>query len=75
MCVFIKSYHFTFKLAHGSLNVSRGKARYRGVIVRQTWLNTRTGGEAKNAHPSGFSRIAEKRRRIAPLFFSVPVKN
>ena len=27
------------------------------------------GGGAKNAHPSGFSRIAEKRRRAAPPFF------
>ena len=27
------------------------------------------GGGAKNAHPSGFSRIAEKRRRTAPPFF------
>ena len=33
-------------------------------------LNTRTGGGgAKNALPSGFSRIAEKRRRAAPPFF------
>ena len=32
-------------------------------------LNTRTGGGAKNAYPSGFSRIAEKRRRAAPPFF------
>ena len=32
-------------------------------------VNTRTGGGAKNAHPSGFSRIAEKRRRTAPPFF------
>ena len=33
-------------------------------------VNTRTGGGgAKNAHPSGFSRIAEKRRRAAPPFF------
>ena len=36
-------------------------------------INTRTGGGggggAKNAHPSGFSRIAEKRRRAAPPFF------
>ena len=36
-------------------------------------FNTRTGGwgggGAKNAHPSGFSRIAEKRRRAAPPFF------
>ena len=27
------------------------------------------GGGAKNAHPSGFSRIAGKRRRAAPPFF------
>ena len=33
------------------------------------YVNTRTGGGAKNAHPSGFSRIAEKRRRAAPPFF------
>ena len=34
-------------------------------------INTRTGGGggAKNAHPSGFSRIAGKRRRAAPPFF------
>ena len=34
------------------------------------YINTRTGGGgAKNAHPSGFLRIAEKRRRAAPPFF------
>ena len=27
------------------------------------------GGGAKNAHPSGFSRVTEKRRRAAPPFF------
>ena len=32
-------------------------------------FNTRTGGGG-NAHPSGFSRIARKRRRAAPPFFS-----
>ena len=33
-------------------------------------FNTRTGGGgAKNAHPFGFSRIAEKRRRAAPPLF------
>ena len=39
---------------------------------RSTYVNlTRAleGGGAKNAHPSGFSRIAEKRRRAAPPFF------
>ena len=38
------------------------------LVPRQAF-NTRTGGGAKNAHPSGFSRIAEKRRRAAPPFF------
>ena len=39
-------------------------------------FNTRTGGGgAKNALPSGFSRIAEKRRRAAPPIFSVPAEN
>ena len=32
------------------------------------------GGGAKNAHPSGFSRIAEKRRRAAPPFFQYLLK-
>ena len=37
--------------------------------------NTRTGGGgAKNALPSGFSRIAEKRRRAAPPFFQYLLK-
>ena len=41
------------------------------ILLREYMVfNTRTGGGgAKNAHPSGFSRIAEKRRRAAPPFF------
>ena len=38
----------------------------------KNYVNTRTGGGGggqKNAHPSGFSPIAEKRRRAAPPFF------
>ena len=35
-----------------------------GVLTRAL-----EGGGAKNAHPSGFSRIAGKRRRAAPPFF------
>ena len=40
------------------------------VRVQKITFNTRTGGGgAKNVHPSGFSRITEKRRRAAPPFF------
>ena len=39
------------------------------VCARSLTRAVEGGGGAKNAHPSGFSRIAEKRRRAAPLFF------
>ena len=43
---------------------------YRDENIHFQYLNTRTGGGgAKNALPSGFSRIAEKQRRAAPPFF------
>ena len=44
-------------------------------LLTKVFFNTRTGWGTKNAHPSGFSRIAGKRRRAAPPFFSVPAHN
>ena len=38
------------------------------IIVFKSLTRALEGG-AKNAHPSGFSRIAEKQRRAAPPFF------
>ena len=71
-----------FELAGGAHNICAppppGRAKVaqtpavRGLtdFYSCSWLNTRTGGRgAKNALHSGFSRIAEKRRRAAPPFF------
>ena len=39
------------------------------IACKKSMLNMRTGGDAKNDLPSGFSRIVEKRRRAAPPLF------
>ena len=53
-------------IATSELSVDRVTARVeRGMALTRAL----EGGGAKNAHPSGFSRIAEKRRRAAPPFF------
>ena len=41
----------------------------------ESCINTRTGGGGEMPSPPVFSRIAEKRRRAAPPFFSVPAHN
>ena len=52
-------------LAEGpSLAIKRPSPTSRRLLTRAL-----EGGGAKNALPSGFSRIAEKRRRAAPPFF------
>ena len=42
------------------------------AVCSHNWALTLAleGGGGKYAHPSGFSRLAEKRRRAAPSFFS-----
>ena len=45
------------------------KKNIRKLLKRSLTRALEGGGGAKNALPSGFSRIAEKRRRAAPPFF------
>ena len=50
------------------------EARYAAYLTVTKSLTRTLEGGAKNAHPSGFSRIAEKRRRAAPPLFQYLLK-